>query len=183
MSDEYDRLIFLVLGLLIYMPIKYFICLMLDYINNQPNSISSSTFTFIVCLVIMIYMLKLGLQIFWISSYNLKYCFLITIGFNLLLFMLYLTTNGLGAYDTGLEWAILDYKKLLTIIVGKDVPDNIFNVKTVLIIILIINVVLTLISIPAVIKFGNWYTKTLKEIYYDDREAAKIVDPVEREEH
>jgi hypothetical protein len=36
------------------------------------------------------------------------------------------------------------------------------DVKIVLILILVINLILTLIMIPAVIKFGNWYTKTLK---------------------
>jgi len=34
--------------------------------------------------------------------------------------------------------------------------------RNILIFVLIINVLLTLISIPAIIKFGNWYTKTLK---------------------
>lgn len=37
------------------------------------------------------------------------------------------------------------------------------------------NGVLVLISIPAVIKFGNWYTKTLKQIYYEDEETYKIL--------
>jgi hypothetical protein len=47
----------------------------------------------------------------------------------------------------------------------------------VLILILVINVIFTLITIPAVIKFGNWYTKTLKEVYYEDGQSKKIADP------
>lgn len=99
MADEYERVIFLVVGLLLYIPIKYIICLLIDHFNNKTNTISSSSFTYIVCLVIMIYLIKLGIQIFWISSYNLKYCFLITIGLNILLFMIYLTVNSLGGSD------------------------------------------------------------------------------------
>lgn len=125
----------------------------------------------------MIYLIKLGLQIFWISSYNLKYCFLFTLAINVIFFMLYLTTNRLGAYDQELEWAIVDYRKLISIVVGKEVSDSVFNVKSVLGVILVINGIFTLMSIPAVIKFGNWYTKTLKEIYYEDETTSKISDP------
>lgn len=35
-------------------------------------------------------------------------------------------------------------------------------------VILFINTLMLLAMIPSVIKFGNWYTTTMKEIYYDE---------------
>lgn len=100
MADEYDRIIFVIAGLIIYLPIKWALYCVVDIVKGEPFTIPSSSFTFVVCLVILLYGVKLGLQIFWISSYNLKYCFLISIGVNVLFFMLYLTMSGLGgAYD------------------------------------------------------------------------------------
>lgn len=33
-----------------------------------------------------------------------------------------------------------------------------------------LNFFITLASIPSVVKFGNWYSKTLKEVYYEEDE-------------
>ena len=30
-----------------------------------------------------------------------------------------------------------------------------------------INFFITLAAIPSIVKFGNWYAKTLKEVYYE----------------
>jgi hypothetical protein len=68
----------------------------------------------------LIYIIKIGLQIFWISSYNIKYCVAIVLGINFVIFMIYLSTSGLGNYDTSMEWAAIDYRKQLSIIVGKN---------------------------------------------------------------
>jgi hypothetical protein len=106
MSDEYDRVIYIITSLLIYVPLKWIICQIVDYFNGKNGTIANSSFIFIICLVVLVYLIKLGLQIFWISSYNLKYCFLVAIGINSLFFMLYLTTSGLGAYDRTMEWTI-----------------------------------------------------------------------------
>lgn len=99
MADEYDRIIFILAGLIIYVPVKWLICLIVDHVSGQHNTIGSSSFTFIICLSLLVYVAKVGLQIFWISSYNLKYCFAIGITLNVLFFMLYLSTSGIGAYD------------------------------------------------------------------------------------
>ena len=105
-SDEYDRVIFIIASLLIYAPLKWIISKIVDYFSGQQNTITSSTFVFIICFVMLIYVIKLGLEIFWISSYNLKYCFLIGIGLNILFYMVYLTISGFGTYDRTLEWTI-----------------------------------------------------------------------------
>ncbi len=55
--------------------------------------------------------------------------------------------------------AVQDYARHIGIVVGGQVK---FDTKVVLAVVLCINAILTLVSIPAVIKFGNWYTKTLK---------------------
>ena len=42
------------------------------------------------------------------------------LGINFVIFMIYLSTSGLGNYDTSMEWAAIDYRKQLSIIVGKN---------------------------------------------------------------
>lgn len=123
MADEYDRIMFVISGLVIYFPIKWALYSIVDLIKGQPFTIPSSSFTFVVCLLILIYAIKLGLHIFWISSYNLKYCFLISITTNIVFFMLYLTMSGLGSYDRELEWALNDYRKQLSIIFSKKLAE------------------------------------------------------------
>ena len=105
-SDEYDRVIFIISSLLIYIPLKWLRCKIVDYFADQKDTIGNSTFIFIICFVMLVYVIKLGLEIFWISSYNLKYCFFIGISLNVLFYMLYLTISGFGGYDRTLEWTI-----------------------------------------------------------------------------
>lgn len=49
-------------------------------------------------------------------------------------------------------------------------------------IVIVINVMLNLVTIPAVVKFGSWYTKTLKEVYYDENEYEPGMGAEERAE-
>ena len=60
----------------------------------------------------------------------------------------------------------LDLKKQLSMVFGKPSSDIDISPRIILFFILILNVFMGLVSIPAVIKMGNWYTKTLKEVYY-----------------
>jgi hypothetical protein len=46
--------------------------------------------------------------------------------------------------------------------------------KALLYLVFIINFFLIIIAIPTIIKFGNWYAKTLKEIYYDSEGEASL---------
>ena len=43
-----------------------------------------------------------------------------------------------------------------------------------------INFFVMLAVMPAVIKFGNWYAKTLKEVYYDDDDKTPIPKRIDR---
>lgn len=81
---------------------------------------------------------------------------------NLLIYGLVVALSGTSAIDETLKYALLDYQKLLRIIFGREINDKIFNTNLVLFCILAFNALLGLVCIPAVIKFGNWYTKTLK---------------------
>lgn len=110
-------------------------------------------------LVFTVYAIKIGLEIFWISSYNIKYCILVAVAVNLVFFLLFLTLHAFGTYDDTFSMAVQDYARHIGIVVGGQVK---FDTKVVLAVVLCINAILTLVSIPAVIKFGNWYTKTLK---------------------
>jgi hypothetical protein len=73
-----------------------------------------------------------------------------------------MSLSGTDTFSKELEWAIVDYRKQLSIIFGGYLFENSFNMRNIFAFILLINIVFTLISIPAVIKFGDWYTKTLK---------------------
>ena len=70
----------------------------------------------------------------------------------------------------------LDFRKHLSIIFGRNITDSLLSYGTLMGIILGINFLLCLAWIPAVIKMGNWYTKTLKEVYYEDESTAQISD-------
>lgn len=71
----------------------------------------------------------------------------------------------------------LDLKKHFSLVFGISASNIDISPKLVLAIVLILNVVMILVSIPSVIKMGNWYTKTLKEVYYEDDQFENITDP------
>lgn len=102
MADEYERVLFILVGLIVYVPIKYVISYVVDSVYQENNVLGSSSFIFIVSLALLFYAVKIGLQIFWISSYNIKYCLIAAVGINSLFFFLYLSTKGLGTYDKSL---------------------------------------------------------------------------------
>lgn len=76
----------------------------------------------------------------------------------------------------------LDLRKQLSLVFGKPASDIDVSPRIILFIILILNIAMGLISIPAVIKMGNWYTKTLKEVYYEDEQTTQISDPEVKKE-
>ena len=127
-----------------------------------------SSFTMIVCLVLLVYIVKLGLGIFWISSYNVKYSVAICICLNAIFYGISRSLEGSSGQDGMMAEMCLDFRKHLSIIFGRNITDSLLSYGTLMGIILGINVLLCLALIPAVIKMGNWYTKTLKEVYYED---------------
>jgi len=69
----------------------------------------------------------------------------------------------------------MDYSKHLEIIFGTfffiskgNTSINWINKYAVLGVVMFINFFITLAAIPSIVKFGNWYSKTLKEVYYDE---------------
>ena len=46
---------------------------------------------------------------------------------------------------------------------------------------LVLNTIMTLSMIPSVIKFGTWYTTTLKEVYYDEMEEDQKENKKEKD--
>lgn len=84
------------------------------------------------------------------------------LGINMLFFILLLSLKNTSAVNNSLYERLLDYQKQLTIIFGKEIDSNFLGYNMTVLMILFFNVFLGLICIPAIIKFGNWYTKTLK---------------------
>jgi hypothetical protein len=46
--------------------------------------------------------------------------------------------------------------------------------RLVLAVVFVINFFVIVAVLPSIIKFGNWYSKTLKEMYYEDEEGERI---------
>lgn len=76
----------------------------------------------------------------------------------------------------------LELRVHLSMVFGKEISDSWVNHQTMLATLLGLNVLIGLASIPSVIKMGNWYTKTLKEVYYEEeRDPAIDEDPSHKE--
>ena len=65
------------------------------------------------------YVTKLGLEIFWISSYNIKISLMVSFGVNLVFFLLVLSLSGTSGIDHTLRDVTLDYIKQLKIVFGR----------------------------------------------------------------
>ena len=84
---------------------------------------------------------------------------------NLFYFALWIGLGEMeGVYDQKLKEIVYDYTRHLEMIFNKEV--TFITYKTVLAVVLVFNFFIIIATMPAIIKFGNWYTKTLKELYY-----------------
>ena len=126
---------------------------------------SESLITFYILVLIIIYTLKQGIDVFFLTNYNRKICLLISFGVNLFFFLSYVTLEPYeGIFDQSIKQVTHDYRKHLEIIFNRKFP--IINDKFMLGCIFFINFFVIVAILPAIIKFGNWYGKTLKELYY-----------------
>ena len=93
MADEYDRIVFMLASLVLYVPMRALIAALLAHFLHLEGLAAPSLFTSLICLVLLAYCLKVGLSIFWISSYNIKYSLLVCIGINCIFYVLALTVG------------------------------------------------------------------------------------------
>jgi hypothetical protein len=123
--------------------------------------------TFYILAAIIVYTLKLGVETFLLTNYNRKVCFAIALGLNFFFMALFVVMEQYeGVYDQTISRITRDYVKHLEIIFNRQMTY--ITARSVMGVVLVFNFFVTLAVIPAVIKFGNWYTKTLKELYYED---------------
>lgn len=121
----------------------------------------SSMLMFYIIVLISVYTIKLGVDIFLMSSYNKKTCVLISLGINIVFYILMVCFEGVeGIYDSTINVIVADYSKHLEIVFKRDM--TFITKKTVVGFALFINFFIIILIIPSVIKFGNWYAKTLK---------------------
>lgn len=170
------------MALTLYVPTRWLIVFALDHVFGTTIMTEPSSFTFIVFLVLFGYVLKLGVNVFWISSYNFKYSVPISIVINVVYYLLALSLEGTSAQDGRIKEVCSDFRKHLSLVFGRAITDDVLNSRTVLLLVLSLNVVVSLVLIPAVIKFGHWYTKTLQEVYYDEDISEQPADPEVRSE-
>lgn len=78
-----------------------------------------SLLPFYIILAIVIYTIKVSVDIFMVSAYRSKTCFILALGINLFyLFLAFSLGHMEGVYDTRIELVSMDYAKHLEIVLG-----------------------------------------------------------------
>ena len=136
-----------------------------------------SMLPFYITVAILVYTVKVSVDTFMVSAYRSKTVFLIALGVNVFyLFLGVALSNFEGVFDQTSKFVAGDYAKWLEIVLGivESPSGNGLNTQinqyTVLGLVVFINFFITLAAIPSIVKFGNWYSKTLKEVYYEEDE-------------
>lgn len=176
-ADELSRVVMTCFSLLVFVVLRVVLNLFFNY---------ESLIAFYLLMVVIAYTIRLGISTFLLTNYSRKGCLLVAFGVNsfyLLLFLL--LENYEGVYDQDIKQVAHDYVKHLEIIFNRKL--DFITYRSLLGLVFLINFFIIIAIIPAVIKFGNWYTKTLKEVYHeedaDDEQAmARRVDRQETDQ-
>jgi hypothetical protein len=136
-----------------------------------------SMLPFYIIVAILVYTVKVSVDTFMVSAYKSKTVFMIALGVNIFyLFLGVALSNYEGVFDQTLKFVAGDYAKRLEIFLGiaesstGNGLSSQINQYTVLGLVVFMNFFITLAAIPSIVKFGNWYSKTLKEVYYEEDE-------------
>lgn len=125
-----------------------------------------SLLSFYVLGLILIYTVKMGVDTFFLTNYNKKICFLIAIVINIGFYLIIISFDSIeGVYDQTIKSIASDYNKHLSIVFNQEI--KICTHRSILAVALFFNFFITIAIIPSIIKFGNWFAKTLKETNYD----------------
>jgi hypothetical protein len=120
-----------------------------------------SLLSFYVLGLILVYTLKMGIDTFFLTNYNKKICFLIAIGINMAFYMIIISLDNIeGVYDQTIKSLASDYNKHLSIVFNQEIKFA--THRSILGLVLFFNFFITIAMIPSIIKFGNWFAKTLK---------------------
>lgn len=99
------------------------------------------------------------------TNYSKKQCFWFAIGLNIFFYLLVVFFDQVeGVFDQHIKIIIKDYVKHLEIIFNREL--TFLTHRSLLVLVFVINFFIVIAATPAVLKFGNWYSKTLKEMYY-----------------
>lgn len=132
--------------------------------------------SFYVLTLILVYTLKLGVETFILTNYNRMVCILVGLGLNLIFFFLfYFLSNIEGVYDQTIKEVVEDYVNHLEIVFNRRL--DFVTYELVLFLVFVVNFFVIIAVIPSIVKFGNWYTKTLKETHYEDENGEQITMP------
>ena len=86
---------------------------------------------------------------------------MIAVGLNLLFYVLYVCFHSVeGVYDQTIDYIVADYLKHLELIFNKNL--SFITPHLLVVLALIFNVFVVVSVLPSIVKFGNWYGKTLK---------------------
>jgi hypothetical protein len=159
-STEYERITMTILGLLIFYSVRLSLVFILPEISLLP---------FYILVAILVYTVKVSVDTFMVSAYRTKTVFMIAFGVNVFyLFLAVALNNYEGVFDHTINFLAGDYAKRLEIVLGitesfgTSSLSSWINQYTVLGLVVFMNFFITLAAIPSIVKFGNWYSKTLK---------------------
>ena len=107
------------------------------------------------------------------TNYSRKNCFLIALAINVIFYFFLIGFDGVeGVMVKQLRLAVADYIKHLEIVFNREI--TFVTHKTVLLAVFVINFFIIIATIPSIIKFGNWYAKTLKETSYEEEDPTLL---------
>jgi hypothetical protein len=107
--------------MLLYLPLK----LLLVACCGEWLLSHSSMFCTLVGCILLIYVVKIGLQILWISPYSLKNCMEASLGFNGAFLGFYYLMRQMGMIDNTFLHTIIDYEQHLSIILSDDMSNTV----------------------------------------------------------
>ena len=161
-SDEFSRVSITAFGLAIYVGIRLGLTHWLG---------EGSLAAFYVLVLITVYALKLAIDTFFLTNYDRKQCLLFGLAINGAFYILYYILGTVeGIYDQGMIASLADYEKHLEVVLGIEL--NHVSARTLVGLVLFCNFFLVVAMIPNVMKFSNWYSKSLKELYVSEEEEG-----------
>jgi hypothetical protein len=161
--NEHERVVMTLFALAIHLGIRIALKPILPEVSQLP---------FYLLVLIQIYAVKIAVDVFMVSAYKSVASLAVAVVLNVAIMASSVVLGSTeGVYDQSLQREASDLAKYIEIIMGNN-SIGFLNRHSVMLLVAFINFFITLAAIPTVVKFGNWYTKTLKEVYYEDDSAV-----------
>ena len=162
-SSEFNRVAMTALGLAIYLLVR---------VAGREWLGEGSMAAFYILTMILVYAVKLAIDNFFLSNYNKKFCFLFAVGLNVFFFTLFvLLSTTEGIYDSTIASVMDNYQKHLEVVFRGEV--NSATTSNLMALVFFCNFFFCISITPNVFKFGAFYSKTLKMLYYEEEQPKE----------